>query len=196
MTISYSGNLARLLVRWRGSIWKGVWKELLVWLILYFLIRLIYQFWLDDKSRTDFEYLAQMFDSYVSDMELTFLLGFYVNVIVTRWWQQFQWVAWPDDLLSLLGLLIKNGQTEKARLKRHTVARYLNLTAALAWRDVSTRVRKRFPTINHLVSSGLMNAEELQLYESAKVSFIELFGSNRQLILDSNTVFFLVALHL
>uniref|UniRef100_A0A158PBR3 Bestrophin homolog n=1 Tax=Angiostrongylus cantonensis TaxID=6313 RepID=A0A158PBR3_ANGCA len=42
MTISYSGNFCRLLLRWKGSIWRSVWKELLMFLALYYIIKLFY----------------------------------------------------------------------------------------------------------------------------------------------------------
>nr|CDQ01444.2 Bm794 [Brugia malayi] len=42
MTISYTGNFCRLLIRWKGSLWRLVWRELFIFLILYYIIRLIY----------------------------------------------------------------------------------------------------------------------------------------------------------
>ena len=37
---------------------------------------------------------------YCNDFEhyipLTFVLGFYVNLVIQRWWEQFMHVAWPD----------------------------------------------------------------------------------------------------
>ncbi|PIO65592.1 hypothetical protein TELCIR_12725 [Teladorsagia circumcincta] len=46
------------------------------------------------------------------------------------------------------------GKTERARMLRRTLIRYLVLTQAIVFRDVSAGVRKRFPTMNHLVTSG------------------------------------------
>ena len=42
MTVSYSGNFMRLLLRWKGSIWRSVWIELVIFLILYYAVRLFY----------------------------------------------------------------------------------------------------------------------------------------------------------
>lgn len=44
MTVSYSGNFIRLLLRWKGSIWRSVWIELLVFLSLFYTIRLFYYY--------------------------------------------------------------------------------------------------------------------------------------------------------
>lgn len=87
---------------------------------------------------------------------------YYISV-VNRWWEQIRRVPWPDDIMAFT-LAIFPGQTREARLRRHTVARYLILCEILALRGISTRIRKRFPTLEKLVESGLMLEEELKLY--------------------------------
>ncbi|XP_003368208.1 bestrophin-1 [Trichinella spiralis] len=51
---------------------------------------------------------------------------------------------------------------------RRTVARYLNLAQTLVLRDISSAVKKRFPTIEMVIQSGFMNEEELKQYEEVK----------------------------
>ncbi len=46
------------------------------------------------------------------------------------------------------------GEDRQGRLIRRTVVRYLVLAQALMFRDVSTAVKKRFPTLQHLVDAG------------------------------------------
>jgi len=56
MTISYAGHhVARLLVRWKGSVWKSTWKELLAFLLLYYAIRVVYRLALTDNEKMLFE---------------------------------------------------------------------------------------------------------------------------------------------
>ncbi|VDK44001.1 unnamed protein product [Anisakis simplex] len=169
MTISYTGNFCRLLMRWKGSIWRLVWRELAIFLFLYYTIRLFYTqvlTRLDDddaeKYRRIFEQVALMFDDYTRLLPLTFLLGFYVSNVVSRWWRQFESLAWPEDMLSVLCTVIP-GKDENSQRRRHTIARYANLTAALAWREISSKIRRRFPTLHHIVDSGLMTESELEL---------------------------------
>ena len=119
--------------------------------------------------RETFEQVVLMFNEYTKLIPLTFLLGFYVTSIVTRWWAQFELVAWPDDILSFTCLVI-SGSDSESKIKRHTIARYLLLTATLAWRDISVKVRKRFPTIDNIVKTGLMTKKELDMYDLIKVS--------------------------
>ncbi|WKY05015.1 hypothetical protein Q1695_005766 [Nippostrongylus brasiliensis] len=165
MTVSYSGNFVRLLLRWKGSIWRSVWIELVVFLVLFYTVRLFSAYGIpaiDDEHssyRKKFQMLCRAFNEYTRLIPLTFVLGFYVSNVVSRWWRQFECLSWPEDLLAII-CLIFHENTEDARKKRHQIARYLNLVAALAWRDVSDKIRLRFPDVRNLVDAGLMTETE------------------------------------
>lgn len=45
-------------------------------------------------------------------------------------------------------------QDERSRLMRRTVMRYANLSIVLTLCMISPRVKKRFPTLEHLVETG------------------------------------------
>uniref|UniRef100_A0A8C4Y2Y8 Bestrophin homolog n=1 Tax=Gopherus evgoodei TaxID=1825980 RepID=A0A8C4Y2Y8_9SAUR len=47
-----------------------------------------------------------------------------------------------------------HGKDEKGRILRRSLIRYANLSSVLILRSVSTRVLKRFPTMDHLVEAG------------------------------------------
>lgn len=79
--------------------------------------------------------------------------GFYVTLVVTRWWGQFENIPWPDRLAALVGGHVR-GADEASRLTRRTLMRYANLSGVLIYRSVSTAVYKRFPTMEHLVQAG------------------------------------------
>lgn len=81
------------------------------------------------------------------------LPGFYVTLVVSRWWGQFENVPWPDRLAALVGGHVRGGD-EASRLTRRTLMRYANLSGVLIYRSVSTAVYKRFPTTEHLVQAG------------------------------------------
>lgn len=54
------------------------------------------------------------------------------------------------------------GTDDRSRMMRRTIARYLVLLAALTLQAVSSAVKKRFPTIDHLQEAGLLtNAERI-----------------------------------
>uniref|UniRef100_A0A674BFU8 Bestrophin homolog n=1 Tax=Salmo trutta TaxID=8032 RepID=A0A674BFU8_SALTR len=79
--------------------------------------------------------------------------GFYVTLVVNRWWNQFVNLPWPDRLMFLVSSCV-HGHDEQGRLLRRTLMRYVNLTSLLIFRSVSTAVCKRFPTMEHVVEAG------------------------------------------
>lgn len=82
--------------------------------------------------------------------------GFYVTLVVNRWWNQFVNLPWPDRLMFLISSSV-HGRDERGRLLRRTLMRYVNLTSLLIFRSVSTAVYKRFPTMDHVVEAGTVN---------------------------------------
>lgn len=49
------------------------------------------------------------------------------------------------------------GNDEKTRIIRRTLMRYLNLTLVLILRSISSAVKKRFPSVDHLTDVGVYN---------------------------------------
>lgn len=79
--------------------------------------------------------------------------GFYVTLIVNRWWAQYTSIPLPDQLMCVISSNV-HGKDERGRILRRTLIRYANLSAVLILRSVSTRVLKRFPTMDHVVEAG------------------------------------------
>lgn len=50
--------------------------------------------------------------------------------------------------------LYVNGNDEHGRMVRRTLMRYLNVTLILVLRSISSAVKRRFPTLDHVVESG------------------------------------------
>lgn len=38
---------------------------------------------------------------------LSFVLGFYVSLVMTRWWDQYRTIPFPDNLAILVGAIVK-----------------------------------------------------------------------------------------
>ena len=43
-----------------------------------------------------FEMVVKYFDAFLNLIPLSFVLGFYVSYVASRWWQQFLAIPWPD----------------------------------------------------------------------------------------------------
>ncbi|KAM9229181.1 bestrophin-3 isoform 1-T1 [Dugong dugon] len=175
MTVTYSSKVAnatffgfhRLLLKWRGSIYKLLYREFIVFAILYTAISLVYRLLLTGAQKRYFEKLSIYCDRYAEQIPVTFVLGFYVTLVVNRWWNQFVNLPWPDRLMLLISSSVL-GSDEHGRLLRRTLMRYVNLTSLLIFRSVSTAVYKRFPTMDHVVEAGFMTADERKLFDNLK----------------------------
>nr|XP_012644173.1 bestrophin-3 isoform X1 [Microcebus murinus] len=175
MTVTYSSKVAnatffgfhRLLFKWRGSIYKLLYREFIVFAVLYTAISLVYRLLLTGAQKRYFEKLSIYCDRYAEQIPVTFVLGFYVTLVVNRWWNQFVNLPWPDRLMFLISSSV-HGSDQHGRLLRRTLMRYVNLTSLLIFRSVSTAVYKRFPTMDHVVEAGFMTADERKLFNHLK----------------------------
>ncbi|XP_025101925.1 LOW QUALITY PROTEIN: bestrophin-1-like [Pomacea canaliculata] len=166
------GGFVKLLCAWRGSVYKLLFKETLLFSGLYALISLTYRFALSDQQKLQFEQVAMHCNSYTSFIPVSFVLGFYVTVVVQRWWQQFINVPWPDRTIFVMCTYL-NGQEERARIMRRTVARYMLFGLILIMRAVSVAVMKRFPTMDHIIEAGFVTKEEAEAYEAVQCKYLK-----------------------
>ncbi|XP_054710511.1 bestrophin-3-like [Uloborus diversus] len=173
MTVSYqydvassaSGGFIRLLFRWRGSVWKVVYREMLLFTVCYILLTILYQFVLTDSQQRIFEKIVYFCATFMDLIPLSFMLGFYVSFIAARWWSQFIAIPWPDKLMNIVAMYIP-GLDESSRVVRRTLMRYLNLSLLLVLRSISMAVKRRFPTKEHLIEAGFMTKTELEMFQS------------------------------
>ncbi|XP_012159035.1 bestrophin-1 isoform X4 [Ceratitis capitata] len=179
MTVTYTAEVAtcrgfgcflKLLRRWRGSIYKLVWLDLLAFLFLYYLLSIVYRFALNENQKQIFEGVAKYCYSYSDLIPLSFVLGFYVSIVMTRWWNQYTSIPWPDPIAVFVSSNI-HGQDERGRVMRRTIMRYVCLCLTMVLINVSPRVKKRFPDLTHLVDAGLLNDNEKTIIESMNKDF-------------------------
>ncbi|KAK6747911.1 hypothetical protein RB195_000864 [Necator americanus] len=68
--------------------------------------------------------------------------------------------------VALMTALYLRGNDEQARIYRRSIVRYCELIQVLVFRDISMRVRRRFPTLDTVVAAGFMMPHEKELFES------------------------------
>ena len=59
-----------------------------------------------------------------------------------------------------------DGFDEEARMLRRSLMRYMNLALILVLRSISSAVKQRFPTLEHVVESGFMTNQEKELFQA------------------------------
>ncbi|CAJ0562740.1 unnamed protein product, partial [Mesorhabditis spiculigera] len=94
---------------------------------------------------------------------LSFILSFFVTAVVARWTHMLNNIGLIDNL-ALTAAFHIHGTTERARMLRRNIVRYAVQMQLLVFRDVSTQVRKRFPTIESTVTANFFSADEMETY--------------------------------
>ncbi|XP_035709188.1 mucin-12 isoform X3 [Folsomia candida] len=173
MTVSYTGDVAngssfgcfwKILGRWRGSVYKLIWRELIAYLFLYFTINAMYRLGMTEDQRRIFERVKVYCSKQIESIPMSFVLGFYVTLIVKRWWDQYWILPMPDSLALYISASI-HGQDERGRLLRRTIMRYAMMAYIICLQRISFRVKKRFPSLEHLVDAGLMTDNEKKIFD-------------------------------
>jgi len=167
---------SRVMCRWRSSLWKILWKELLAYTLAFLLVSLIYRVALTEDMQIQFEMLIRWCGKMYTGLPLTFLLGFYVSLVVKRWWEQYCFLPWPDSIAFFLRGLVVGGEEDHNRMVRRTVIRYCLLSYILCIRRLSVRLRKRFPTMQELIRTGLIRPDEAD--RVGDETSHEIYGSN------------------
>jgi len=161
-------------------VYKLVYKELLAYIVMYMIINITYRTVLVPKSECDASLAScvrwkkhrELFETFrlytnqnLRSIPLTFVLGFYVSLIINRWWRQYQLLPWPDSFGMLLRGLYKVENNDKGRMIRRNMIRYITLSYCIALRTVSFRLKKRFPSLEHLVHAGIMRLDEYREFQ-------------------------------
>ncbi|EFX88204.1 hypothetical protein DAPPUDRAFT_41836 [Daphnia pulex] len=158
-------SIGRMLIMWRRSVYKVVYKELIAFLFVFGTISAIYRYALDEHQKKYFEESKAFFQSYIDHLSVPFLLGFYVTTVAGRWWAQYLTIPWPDKLMLTIQSYIA-GDGEEVRVLRQGLVRRALLMLILLLRSISLSVRRRYPTFQSLVKEGIMTRKEKQCYES------------------------------
>lgn len=133
--------------------------DLLIFLTFYYSLNFTYRFLLSDSSKLLFEGIVKYCREYSNLIPLSFVLGFYVSIVMTRWWNQYIAIPFPDPLAVFVSATV-HGQDERGRVMRRTIMRYVCLCVTMTFCMISPRVKKRFPTLDHFIEAGLMHQSE------------------------------------
>lgn len=173
MTITYTSDIAnggkfvcfwRVLSRWHGSLYKLIWQDVLCYLVLYVAINYVNANYLSAPMQLVVHKFRAYVSGNISMFPVPFVLSFFVDQVATKWWHQYRMIPSPDTLAIYTNATIP-GKDEKSRMLRRTIVRYAILSLVLTLRDVSTRVKKRFPTLKQVEEVGLILEEEMVNYD-------------------------------
>jgi len=167
---------SRVMCRWRSSLWKLLWRELLVYTVVYLFISVLYRFAFTESMQIEFEKLIRWCGKMYTGLPLTFLLGFYVSLVVKRWWEQYCKLPWPDNIAIYLRGLVIGGEGDQSLVIRRTIIRYCLLSYVLCIKRLSIRLRKRFPSMHEVIRTGLVRPDEAK--RIGEEDSTQMYGSN------------------
>ncbi|CAB3405841.1 unnamed protein product [Caenorhabditis bovis] len=180
MTVSYNSDVSsvssttffKLLIRWKGSIWKSVSSELMLWTTFYVFTAFVYHLILyPNGSYHTFNKIAYYCNEAIQKyIPVTFMLGFFVTMVVERWRTTFSNMGWIENCALTVNAMI-SGETEEATLIRRNIVRYLVLSQILTFRDISMRVRRRFPNMDSIAKAGFLTIEEAEQIDEINLSY-------------------------
>ncbi|VEL37516.1 unnamed protein product [Protopolystoma xenopodis] len=150
----------RLLFRWKGSIWRLLLGDLVFFIISYFLVTMAYRYVLISypNLKLGFEGFVSYMDKIANLVPVSFLLGFFVSTILTRWWAFVRSIPGMTSPAFLVHAFVGGEEQEVDstgfRIRR-TLMRYMNLAWILAMIKLSWSIRNRF-LLRHFPESRLM----------------------------------------
>ncbi|KAI6216656.1 Bestrophin/UPF0187 family-containing protein [Aphelenchoides fujianensis] len=171
MTVTYNCDantwlgLSKLLFRWRGSVWKAILSDVVVWAFAYVGINLFLRHLCNDAQQSNFTLFQKALTERMRGYPMVFMIGFFTNVVFNRWVTIFQFIGFIDNTALAVAAGIRGTDKETRVLKRNII-RYCVLSQALAFRDISITARRRFPEVESLLDCGLMTPTEYDLYEA------------------------------
>ncbi|CAD6194664.1 unnamed protein product [Caenorhabditis auriculariae] len=180
MTVSYNLDVSSV----NSLAFAKLLCNLFVWVVAYYVVALVYRCVLDDASQKMFARISNHLDDKLGYIPLTFMLGFFVTIVVDRWKQIFNNIGFIENVALSVCSLIR-GSDNNVRLARRSIIRYIVLSQVglhqsfhfrdfflvLVFRDISMRVRRRFPTMKSLVEAGFLFENELQDLEASKLGY-------------------------
>lgn len=139
-----------LLKKWSGSIFQLIWLDLLAYFGTYAIINVFYRFVMSNAQQKDFEEFVMYVRIQAQYVPLSFLLGFFVSHVLSKWWDvvcTVPWMATPAFIIPSYITTDDESQIETVRHFRRTMMRYMNAAIILGMRAICDPIQKRFACI-------------------------------------------------
>lgn len=153
------------------SLFKLVWKEILVYYIICLIFALIYTFALDSTQQAQFESVLSYFQRHASNIPIVLMLGFFTSTSLSRWFDTMRDIPGTSQVILIFTQSLQGKkyiQDGREILDRYT--RYVLLYWLLTFRVVCPPLRERFPSLLNIEDTGfLLKAERLVLEKYEKL---------------------------
>ncbi|VDM17591.1 unnamed protein product [Hydatigera taeniaeformis] len=157
MPISYVDDISdgsgafiflKILRRWKGSLYKLVWVDLLLYLCVYYAISLTYRLVLPESQKRVFEDVVRFCENMKGNIPVSFLLGFFVSGVIGRWYKMYMYIPWMNQIAYTTMSFVNCADKTIAREIRLSLMRYMNLAWILLMRRISDQIADRFKQLD------------------------------------------------
>ncbi|PAA60023.1 hypothetical protein BOX15_Mlig017879g1 [Macrostomum lignano] len=157
MVVSYASKIytkdrlffLKLLFRWTGSVWEMLWVDYIFFVTAYVILAVIYHQALANHEHRmiTFEAVVRWLSKIRTSVPLSFMLGFFVSTVFSRWWSTCMAIPWLSSMSFYTQALVESTHPVKsdiARKIRITILRYSNLSWILMMATISQQIKDRF----------------------------------------------------
>lgn len=173
MTVTYTPMVAtasnycmfwKAMKIYRGSVYKIIWRDLLFFIVIYLTIQFTSVCVLSQSQQSAFKRMRDSFSMKRQYIPMHFILGFFVLLVVDRWRFVHRSIPTADTFSLLLNSAISSN-SEKSRLMRRAIVRYMIASYIINLRTLSLKMRKRFPTFQSIVNLGILLKNEKEILD-------------------------------
>ncbi|EFX89350.1 hypothetical protein DAPPUDRAFT_220501 [Daphnia pulex] len=166
-TATKFGESLRGIFRWRQSFFKLVWKQAIIYYLIYVSITLFYAFALDTGGQANFDAVASYLARYTSSLPVVLLLGFFTSTALNRWFNIMSSMPGTNRAITLFVVSLKDDVAD-GRARVDLYIRYVLLMWLLTFRIVCQPLRRRYPNLMAIQNAGLLCENERLLLEKHK----------------------------
>lgn len=157
------GESFRILLRWKGSIYKFIWRDLLVYYFLFYLLSILHSV-LDDDGKKTFQALAKYCLKNSNSINLMIMLTFFTTTAMQRLFSMQTTIPGTAKVITCFIMSIKPNLLEGPIIVEQ-FARWTVLAWILTFRVVCKPLRTMFPDMISLQVAGIIREKERVILE-------------------------------
>ncbi|XP_046438524.1 bestrophin-3-like isoform X1 [Daphnia pulex] len=151
-----------LLFRWQGSIYKILWRQVLMYFVTYIALGLLYKLALNEDDQRTFEKIALCCAKYADSIPVVLFLGFFTGTVMQRWWAVYAAIPGTGKIITLATFYMKRDNAQSSKWLR-TLTRYLILAWMMCMRTTCRPLRNKYPTLESMQRAGFLLKHEAEI---------------------------------
>lgn len=169
-TATEFGESCKSLFRWRNSFFQLIWKQALLYYLVYVSVTIFYNFVLTNRhQKENFEALAREVGKYTTSLPVILLLGFFTSSALNRWFLINNNMPGTSRPISIF-IVSLQAETPDGSERVDRYARYVLLIWLLTFRNVSKSLRNKYPNLLAIQKSGFLMESERRILEWHKTT--------------------------